>query len=223
MFTLKILKNGKFPTTGQTTIIFLRIALVSGLCFIIINSISKPYIEILPLVCCFEFLLLHTDIKGISGINFSPIQYFMEGNSGSKSENAAGPSDSSKSSNPTTSSNSSESLSSEESDKLSMDMLAFLGHAAKMTQGMTELKGSKNLKIILDKEGNSSLDVPSSMSEQEGNSLAQRIAIMDRVYNTQIDKYKDLLSKDQRLNEGRCTEDFKHYYEDISDIYKNIF
>jgi hypothetical protein len=162
-------------------------------------------------------LLLQTDVNGVDGIKLSPYQYFMEGNSSSKPDNGLGPSNSSKSVNP------SESLSSEELDKMNTDMLNSLSYASDMTTGMRELIKSKNVSVILDEEGNTSLDVPSTMSEEEGNRLAKRLDIMDRVYNTEMEKYKDLSSKDQKLNEGKISEEYNEMYDNISFTHKLNF
>jgi len=184
--------------------IFLRVSLVSGLCFIIFNFVSNPFINLLPLFFCFDLFILQTDVNGVNGIKLSPNQYIMEGNSSSKSDNGPGPSSSSKSVNP------GESLSS-------------LSYASDMTTRMRELIKSENVSVILDKEGNTSLDVPSTMSEEEGNRLAKRLDIMDRVYNTEMDKYKDLSSKDQKLNEGKISEDYNDMYDNISFIHQLNF
>ena len=193
---------------------------MSVLGYIIINSMSKSFTGIVPLVCFFEFFLLHMNIKGMPAINFPPVQYFMEDNSNRQSTSSASASGSR---NVANSSGSSEFLSAEEADKLNMDMLGLLKHASKMTHDMVTLKRQSNVKFLVDREGNTSLDVPNTLSDLEGNTLASKAAIMDRVYLTQIDKYKDLVIKDQRFNKGIFSDKFKENYDGILKRYEDVF
>lgn len=50
--------------------------------------------------------------------------------------------------------------------------------------------------------------------------LAKRLYIMDRVYNTEMDKYKDLRSKDQKLKKGKISEDYNYMYDNISFVHQ---
>lgn len=76
--TIKIMKSGVFPSFSQIMMIFLRIALVYALSFILFNSVFNQFINLFPLVCCFELLLLQTNVNSVAGISPSPIQYFMD-------------------------------------------------------------------------------------------------------------------------------------------------
>jgi cytochrome c oxidase subunit 1 len=216
LFTIKLLRSRESLTFGQIIALFFRAGLVSGLCFIIINSICVPNVltNLLPFISLFDIFLLHTDV---SGVKFSPIQLLMEGSSSSNSGHNGG------GSNTSTSGNSTGHLAAEEALKLNDDMNGTLKHAHDMATGMQRIKLSKNVKIILDSEGSTFLDVPYSMSEEEGKNLSQRVAVMDRIYNTQMDKYNELAEKDRKFNSSEFSEKFQPHYNVNTQRYNDIF
>lgn len=67
---------------------------------------------------------------------------------------------------------------------LNEDMVSTLKHMKKMVEELENIKRTDNVKYIVDKEGNMSIDIPNSMSDDKANTLSKRIGIIDRLYNT---------------------------------------
>ncbi|RYE16002.1 MAG: hypothetical protein EOP34_00770 [Rickettsiales bacterium] len=75
------------------------------------------------------------------------------------------------------------------------DMRKYLSQAQEMSTKMADLKKLHNVNFILDKQGNTTLDVPENMPEDQAMNLVKRFDIMDRVYLSQMKEYNDLVNK----------------------------
>ena len=60
---------------------------------------------------------------------------------------------------------------------------------------MADLKKLHNVSLIVDKQGSTSLDVPKDMPQDKANDLARRFDIMDRIYLSQMEEFKNVVSK----------------------------
>lgn len=83
----------------------------------------------------------------------------------------------------------------------------------------------KELEIVIDKKGTLQVEVNEStkLSEEELSKLAQRVMIADTCYNTQLDKYKQLVEKDIKENMGEFSSTFKKNVDSIDSRHKKLF
>jgi len=108
--------------------------------------------------------------------------------------------------------------------KLSSDMHATLKQLGKVVYTLSEIKRSSKVTIIIDTLGHLDIDgTNSSLSDNDLKNVGKRVAIADRVYNTQLDAYKELLSKDKKFNSGTFGSGLSGSYSTIVNKHKNIF
>ena len=110
-----------------------------------------------------------------------------------------------------------------EQEKLNQDMHSTLGQLHKMAYNLEKLKRENNLKLILDKEGNLSIDAPNTISDNDLLAISKRVGIIDRVYNSQLEEYNKLMNKDRELNESHFSTGFDKSYNTVTNLHKNVF
>ena len=105
---------------------------------------------------------------------------------------------------------------------LNEDMVSTLKHMKKMVEELENIKRTDNVKYIVDKEGNMSIDIPNSMSDDKANTLSKRIGIIDRLYNTQYKHYEELVNKDESSNNKSFSTVFNNSYQKILSRHKAL-
>jgi len=123
----------------------------------------------------------------------------------------------------TTVSSSSQSLSSSDAEKLNEDMSSTLKHLHKMNYQFEDIKKSNDVKLIVDKKGGLNIDAPSSISDDQLHLIRNKVHIADRIYNTQLSHYQELLSKDKKYNGGYFGPNFNNNYNTIVKRHREIF
>ena len=113
-------------------------------------------------------------------------------------------------------------LSTDEVIKLKNDMFSVAGQLNKMRSTLDNLKVANNVKLISDKDG-IALDVPSAMSDKDAEILKQKVAIADRVFNTQLEEFKKLLELDKSKNGGMFNKSYNKYINELENSYKSLF
>ncbi|RYE15983.1 MAG: hypothetical protein EOP34_00620 [Rickettsiales bacterium] len=78
LYTILLFRRGNLPNSKQVAMIFLRIILVSIICFIPFDSVYQLVIYSLPLplLYCLDLEMIEFDVTAVSDIS-----YLMEGNS----------------------------------------------------------------------------------------------------------------------------------------------
>ena len=73
------------------------------------------------------------------------------------------------------------------------------------------------IRFVLSREGDLDMEVDekTKLSEEALSRLAQRVGIADRTYNTQFDKYNQLVKKDVKDNNGLLSNTFKNSLDSI--------
>lgn len=113
-------------------------------------------------------------------------------------------------------------LPTEEGIKLGDDMNITLRHMANMVTKLRHYKRRDGIRYIIN-DGNLSIDVPNSMSDTDANKLTTQVGIADRVFNSELEKYKELLNKDESLNGKLVTPHFEKNYQRILSDHKDLF
>lgn len=75
---------------------------------------------------------------------------------------------------------------------------------------------STNINVITDTKGNMAIDVPSSMSENEGEKFGKRIGIIDRLITRRDQEVNNLLQKGLEI-ESKLKEQNPNYTSQILD------
>lgn len=114
-------------------------------------------------------------------------------------------------------------LSMSEAEKLNNDMHHALKQMLSSLHSLQNMKRLNNVKYIMDEEGNLSIDVPNNMSDTEANNLSKKTGIADTVYNTYLERYKELLNKDETLNGKLLSPTFDKSYQNILSSHRNLF
>ena len=110
-----------------------------------------------------------------------------------------------------------------EGEKLNDDMHHALKQMLSSVHTLQKMKRLNNVKYISDEQGNLSIDVPNNMSDTEANNLSRRTGIADTVYNTYLERYKELLNKDETLNAKLASPGFDKSYQNILSSHRNLF
>lgn len=133
---------------------------------------------------------------------------------------------SSKSSNTTSTeegkSSGNKSLTSEESWDLLDSMRENIKRQWEMMGKLNNLKHSKDLKFY-DVNGALEVDFPTTMGDEEVKKLSNQIAIIDRIYTTKFDEFKELQKKDISLNNGQWKNVMSDQRNMTRKTYKDLF
>ena len=114
-------------------------------------------------------------------------------------------------------------LSMSESDKLNDDMHHALKQMLSSVHTLQKMKRLNNVRYIEDERGNLSIDVPANMPDSEANNLSRTTGIADTVYNTYLERYKELVNKDETLNGKLFSPTFDRSYQNILSSHRNLF
>lgn len=88
---------------------------------------------------------------------------------------------------------------------------------------LEEIKRIHKVSYFLSKEGDLSVDVPSSMSDSLITEISSKVSDTDIAYNKSLERYNKLLELDRKLYNGRSNGTFAKHYDMITDRYKNLF
>lgn len=121
------------------------------------------------------------------------------------------------------SSNTVNKLTADESLELNDNMHSALKHSLKMVHTMSDIKRTTGVTLIIDKQGNLCLSAPNSISDDDLNVIQKKIGISDRVYNTEIERYKELCLKDKTHNNSMNSSTFKNSYDNILKRHNDLF
>jgi hypothetical protein len=103
------------------------------------------------------------------------------------------------------------------------------------TKNLEDLKKKHNINYSLDSTGTLSIDVPVTMSDSQAADLSRRVGVIDRLYNTQLDKFNSVtrsaLAKTEELNKTSgvypCTRIFLEshiiYNGYVKDTFNSLF
>ena len=92
----------------------------------------------------------------------------------------------------------------------------------RVVRELETMKRNEGVRYIVDSEGNMSLDIPNTMSDDKAEELSKKTGALDRFYNTQFEKYKELVNKDEKLNEKLFSSGFHKNYQDILSRHKTL-
>lgn len=129
------------------------------------------------------------------------------------------------SSNPSKAENTSsdnKSLTIDESYALLDEMQSNLKRQAEMMSKLNSLKNSKDLKYY-DVNKALEVDFPSTMEDTEIKRLSSQIGIIDRIYTTKYDEYKELEKRDSTLNNSRWKSILSDQKSTYRGMYKDLF
>ena len=117
-------------------------------------------------------------------------------------------------------------LSGKEADDFIDNMKVTLQQLLKINSSIEKIKlENRGLELIINKHGILQIEVSSNstLSETELSSLRDKVGIADRVYNTQLAKYNDLVSQDIKHNQGICSRGFKSGFDNIQEKHNKLF
>lgn len=110
-----------------------------------------------------------------------------------------------------------------DSEKLNNDMHHALKQMLSSVHTLQKMKRQNGVRYIEDERGNLSIDVAANMADTEANNLSRRTGIADTVYNTYLERYKELVNKDETLNGKLLSPTFDKSYQNILSSHKNLF
>jgi len=114
-------------------------------------------------------------------------------------------------------------LSMSESEKLNDEMHHALKQMLSSVHILQKMKRLNNVRYIEDERGNLSIDVSINMPDSEANKLSRTTGIADTVYNTYLERYKELVNKDETLNGKLFSPTFDRSYQNILSSHRNLF
>lgn len=189
---------------------------------------SYEYISYIAIIVLFKFIFgvvlefLLGDKFFISigdSIKISDIALMMDDNSKDTSSKQSSSGRSDKVSKPL---GESESLATEAMMKLFFSMDSNLDNQDKMIKRLGDMKEKKKIQYFSE-EGDLSINVPSSMSNEDSRKVAGEVGVIDRLLNTYFDEYKELSKKDSDSNYGAYNTLWEPRVKKINDSYKDLF
>jgi hypothetical protein len=82
---------------------------------------------------------------------------------------------------------------------------------------------NNNINVITDSFGNMDIEVPTTISEQDGQNIAKRVSVLDRLIHTHDKNIQDLFKKGYEMNKALDSNlDQKAQLDEKMQIYKSL-